>query len=127
MVERKDEVGPRRMRAPEGSVKPPLAIALDAKPGPDGRDRQRAPRVVASGRGPVAEQILAIAFEQGVPVREDADLAQILSTLDIESEVPIDALAAVAEILSYVYRANRDWQQTAPGPAAQSDQMGEDR
>ena len=65
--------------------------------------------MVATGRGAVAEQILAIAFEKGVPVREDSDLAQILAAVELDSEIPIDALAAVAEILSYVYRANRTW------------------
>jgi flagellar biosynthesis protein len=64
-----------------------------------------APRVVASGRGALAEQILQIAFDRGVKVRHDADLAEILATIEVESEIPLEALAAVAEILSYVYRA----------------------
>lgn len=85
----------------------PVAIALEAKAKDGGR--QASPKVVATGRGAVAEQILAIAFEKGVPVREDADLAQILAAVELDAEVPIDALAAVAEILSYVYRANRNW------------------
>ncbi|WP_246135359.1 EscU/YscU/HrcU family type III secretion system export apparatus switch protein [Pararhodospirillum oryzae] len=68
-----------------------------------------APRVLASGRGAVAEQILALAFANGVRVREDADLAEILAVLDLDSEIPIEAFAAVAEILSYVYRANGAW------------------
>ena len=63
-------------------------------------------RFVAGGRGSVAEQILQIAFAQGVKVREDADLAELLSAIDIDSEIPIEAFAAVAEILTYVYRAN---------------------
>jgi flagellar biosynthesis protein len=61
---------------------------------------------VASGRGAVAEQILGIAFERGVRVRADADLAEILAAVEVDSEIPLQALAAVAEILSYVYRAN---------------------
>jgi flagellar biosynthesis protein len=65
--------------------------------------------VVATGHGPVAEQILAVAFEKGVPVREDSDLAQILAAVELDAEIPIDALTAVAEILSYVYRANQTW------------------
>jgi flagellar biosynthesis protein len=64
------------------------------------------PRVVASGSGGVAEQILAAAFAAGVKVREDADLAEILAAVEVDSEIPLEALAAVAEILSYVYRAN---------------------
>ena len=64
------------------------------------------PRLVASGHGAVAEQILQIAWANDIKVREDADLVEILSAIDIESEIPIEAIAAVAEILSYVYRAN---------------------
>ncbi len=89
----------------------PIAIALNAQGKDGGQEggRPRSPKVVATGRGAVAEQILAIAFEKGVPVREDADLAQILAAVELDSEIPLDALAAVAEILSYVYRANRSW------------------
>jgi len=66
----------------------------------------RPPKMVAGGRGRVAEQILEIAFANGVKVREDADLAQLLSSIDIDSEIPVEAFAAVAEILTYVYQAN---------------------
>ncbi len=52
----------------------PLAVAIDNHPG-----RPGAPRVVAKGRGALAEQILQIAFDRGVRVRSDADLAEILS------------------------------------------------
>jgi flagellar biosynthesis protein len=117
MADRKDEIGAKHTRwsRPDSTaggqrslVRTPIAVALDAK-SPDGSQRPRSPRVVATGRGPVAEQILAIAFEKGVPVREDSDLAQILAAVELDAEIPIDALAAVAEILSYVYRANRTW------------------
>jgi flagellar biosynthesis protein len=64
------------------------------------------PRVVASGQGSVAQQILNAAFAAGVKVREDADLAEILAAVEVDSEIPLEALAAVAEILSYVYRTN---------------------
>ena len=64
------------------------------------------PRVVASGHGAIAEQILQIAWANDIKVREDADLIEILSAIDVDSEIPIEAFAAVAEILSYVYRAN---------------------
>ncbi len=72
------------------------------------RETDVAPRVVGSGRGRIAEQILEIAFANGIKVREDADLAQLLSSVDVESEIPLEAFAAVAEILVYVYRANND-------------------
>lgn len=64
------------------------------------------PRVVASGQGTFAEQILQIAWANDIKVREDADLVEVLSAIDIDSEIPIEAFAAVAEILAYVYRAN---------------------
>jgi len=64
------------------------------------------PKVVAGGKGAVARQILEIAFQNGIKVREDADLAELLSAVDVESEIPLDAFAAVAEILTYVYQIN---------------------
>jgi flagellar biosynthesis protein len=104
-AETEDPVGPRGPRWAAPRQRAPIAIALDYKK--EGRlDPKAGPRVAATGRGAVAEQILQIAFERGIPVREDPDLAQILSTLEVDSVIPVDALAAVAEILSYLYRLN---------------------
>lgn len=64
------------------------------------------PRIVAAGRGKTAEQILQLAFENGVKVREDSALAEMLASIELDSPVPSEAFMAVAEILSYVYRAN---------------------
>ncbi len=72
------------------------------------------PRIVASGRGSVAEQILAIAQAEGIEVRQDADLAEVLGALEVGSDIPLEAFAAVAEILSYIYRANQ--YHSAPRP-----------
>ncbi len=77
------------------------AVALQYDAGQD-----NAPRITATGRGDVAEQILALAFAHGVRVREDADLVEILSQLEVDSVIPLEAFTAVAEILSYVYRTN---------------------
>jgi flagellar biosynthesis protein len=65
-----------------------------------------APRVSARGQGAVAERIIALAAEHGIPIREDADLAELLGKLDLDSVIPIEAFVAVAEILSYIYRQN---------------------
>ena len=65
------------------------------------------PRVVATGRGAIADQIIALAFANGVRVREDRDLAELLSAVDVDAEIPIEAIMAVAEILSYLYRAGQ--------------------
>lgn len=70
------------------------------------RANDPAPRMVAKGRGAVAEQILELAFAHGIKVREDADLVEILGKLDLDSPIPLEAYTAVAEILSYVYKAN---------------------
>lgn len=83
---------------------PPIAVALRYEP-----DGTYAPKVVASGKGQIAEQILNLAFAAGVKVREDADLAELLGAVDIDSEIPVEAFVAVAEILAYVYRANGEW------------------
>ncbi len=95
--------------------KPPIAVALR-------REQSDAPRVVASGRGAVAQEILAIAFEHGVRVREDADLAQLLAMLELDSPIPLEAFAAVAEILTYLQKAQASWPEGRPsGMMAASD------
>lgn len=83
--------------------KTPVAVALRY----DGSDAP-APRITASGRGAVAEQIIAVARAHGIEVHEDAPLTELLATLEIDSFIPAEAFAAVAEILSYVYRQNRE-------------------
>lgn len=61
-------------------------------------------RVTANGKGEVAEQILQLAFARGVKVRTDSDLAQILSEIEVDCPIPLEAFAAVSEILSYLYK-----------------------
>ncbi|HTE62123.1 MAG TPA: EscU/YscU/HrcU family type III secretion system export apparatus switch protein [Solirubrobacteraceae bacterium] len=67
-----------------------------------------APKVVASGRGHVAEKILAAARAAGVPVREDPALAAALSTLALGQDVPEDLWLAVAEVLAWAYELERE-------------------
>lgn len=85
----------------KSEIRRDIAIALQHDPA-----NERLPKVIASGHGAVAQQILEIAFARGIAVREDADLAEVLSAIEIDSEIPLTALAAVAEILSYMYRAS---------------------
>lgn len=70
------------------------------------RDKDPAPIVTAKGKGYIAEQIIALAKEHNVEIRQDADLAQLLGKLDLNTPIPLAAYAAVAEILSYIYKAN---------------------
>lgn len=79
-----------------------IAIALGHDP-----SSTQAPRIVAKGHGELAEKILRLAFENDVKVRSDPELAQVLAAVEVDCEIPLDAFAAVAEILSYVYTANR--------------------
>lgn len=78
------------------------AAALSYQPG------DAAPRVVASGRGHVAERIIAAAHEAGVPVRSDPGLARALSALDLGAEVPEAMYRAVAETLAWAYRLDAE-------------------
>lgn len=111
-----DEIGPRRPRWQQPKDRVPVAVALDHKPksGTAATAKGHAPRVVATGRGTVAEQILEIAFAKGIPVREDPDLIELLAAVELDAEIPVDAIAAVAEILSYIYRANGRAQDNTP-------------
>lgn len=86
------------------------AVAIRYQPA----DESAAPKVVASGRGWIAEKILEAAFAHGIKVREDADLAEILAAVDLDEEIPVEAFIAVAEILRYVYAANGTQPPEAP-------------
>lgn len=79
-----------------------VAVAVEGKK--DGTDSPG--KIIASGRGKLAEEILALAFSKGVKVREDADLAELLVKLDLDTPIPTEAILAVAEILAKVYEAN---------------------
>ncbi|MGN6378748.1 MAG: EscU/YscU/HrcU family type III secretion system export apparatus switch protein [Gaiellales bacterium] len=63
-----------------------------------------APSVIASGRGHVADAILEAARASGIPVREDAVLAQALASLEIGTEIPPELYEAVAQSLVWAYR-----------------------
>ena len=78
-----------------------------------GIDESLLPKVVAAGYGKLAEQIVELAFKNGIKVREDKDLAQMLAAIEIDSEIPTEALVAIAEILAYVYKANGTYQSGA--------------
>lgn len=68
--------------------------------------KRAAPTVLAKGQGQIAQKIVQIALDEGIEIRKDADLIQILKAVDIDEEIPMEAFAAVAEIISYVYQVN---------------------
>jgi flagellar biosynthesis protein len=75
------------------------AAALEYNP-----EKDRAPRLIASGEGKVAEKIIALAKDHNVPIYEDPLLAAALATVNLEEEIPPELYLVVAEILAYIYR-----------------------
>ncbi len=73
------------------------------------RIKDSAPRVTAKGAGIIAEKIIELAEKEGVPINEDPDLVVALSQLDFQEEIPPELYKAVAEILAFAYRVNRDF------------------
>ena len=81
--------------------KPAQAIALEFDPEFD------APKVIASGKGALAERIIAEAKEHKVPVHKDTKLAETLSKLEIGDMIPPELYEVVAEILVFVDQMDR--------------------
>lgn len=65
-----------------------------------------APRVLAQGSGLVAERILELAREHGIPIHDDPDLAALLAQVQPGTEIPEHLYRAVAEVLAFIYRVN---------------------
>jgi flagellar biosynthesis protein len=80
------------------------AVALQYEPA-----KQPAPRVVATGAGPIAERIIAAAKENGIPIREEPDLVEMLASLDLSQIIPPELYVAIAEILAFVHQLNRKY------------------
>ncbi len=73
------------------------------------RGQDAAPRVLAKGRGEIAENILARADAHAIPVERDPDLLQCLAPLQVGDNIPVEAYAAVAQVLAFLYRENREF------------------
>ncbi len=79
--------------------KPPEAVALGYDPNKD-----NAPKVLASGKGYIAEEIIAVAKKNGIPIQDDPLLTAALMEIDINQTIPPELYRVVAEVLSYIYR-----------------------
>jgi flagellar biosynthesis protein len=88
-----------------------LAVALKYAPG------DSAPKVVAKGRGLVAEEIIARAREHGVFVHESPELVTLLSEVDLDARIPPALYIAVAELLAWLYQV----EQTGSPPTGSPD------
>ena len=77
-----------------------VALSYDAS-------KDKSPKITAKGRGNVAEKIIAAANANGVPIKEDPDLVQVLSQIDLDKEIPSSVYQVVAELLAFVYEVNK--------------------
>tara|TARA_A100001015_G_scaffold297330_1_gene378711 strand:+ start:2594 stop:3004 length:411 start_codon:yes stop_codon:yes gene_type:complete len=71
------------------------------------KDKKSAPKIIATGKGKIAESILEIAESNDIPFYEDETLANILSKLDLETEIPKELFGIFAEILAFVYHLDQ--------------------
>ena len=78
------------------------AVALRYEP-----EKDAAPKVVAKGAGRLAERILRLARESGVPVKENQDLVEALMKVEIQAQVPPELYEAVATVLAWAWRLNK--------------------
>jgi flagellar biosynthesis protein len=86
---------------PKKNVKQAVALKYDKK-------KDDAPRVVAKGQGRVAEKIIELAKQYDVPIKDDPDLIEVLSSLELNEQIPSEIYVAVAELLAFVYSANTE-------------------
>jgi len=90
----------------QSNKRPNQAIALQWTPLKDA-----APKVKATGSGALADEILRIAKANDIPIREDKDLVQILSLLDVGESIPAQVHTAIAEILAFIYWSNQQYEE----------------
>jgi len=69
------------------------------------KSKDSAPRVVATGRGWLGQKIIDVAREHGVPLEQNPALAEALSTLELDEEIPEQLYRAVAQVLGFILRA----------------------
>ncbi len=77
-------------------------------------ERERAPKVVAKGQGELARKIHEIAKDAGIPIHEDSDLVELLGQVELDREIPVELYGALAEILSWIYKANAQMKKEHP-------------
>lgn len=84
------------------------------------RSQDQAPRIVAKGRGLVAEQIVALAAENDIVIEANPVLAEALSHVEIDESIPIELYEAVATVIGFVLRRSETlgWKPTANEPEA---------
>jgi len=82
------------------------AVALKYEP-----SRHETPIVTAKGQGLVAEKIIEVAKKKHIPIKDDPDLVQILSQLELGDQIPSSVYQVVAEIFAFIYHLNNKYQE----------------
>ena len=67
------------------------------------KEKDHAPYVTAHGSGETAKNIIKIAEQNGIPIKKDEDLVNMLSQIELNQEIPVELYKAVAEIFSFIY------------------------
>ena len=70
-------------------------------------EKDKAPFIIATGQGTVAEEIVRVAEENKIPLYEDRNLVQLLSKIEIDTEVPPTLYVLVAQVLFFVYKLDK--------------------
>jgi flagellar biosynthesis protein len=70
-------------------------------------DKDKAPLILATGRGPIADEIVRVAEENKVPLYEDPELSALLGKLELDANIPAELYVMVAEVLFFVYKLDR--------------------
>ncbi len=72
------------------------------------RETDPAPRVSAKGKRDLAERIIELAQEHDIPLHKDADLVDLLEKVELDTHIPLELYAVVAEIFAYLYKVNNN-------------------
>lgn len=67
------------------------------------KKKDNAPKVVAKGKGEIAQRIIKIAQEHELPIKKDEDLVELLTKIELDREIPPNLYKAVAEVFSFIY------------------------
>jgi flagellar biosynthesis protein len=78
-------------------------------------DSSSAPKIVASGKGSIAQKIIETAEEAGIHIQQDPNLVEMLSKVEVGEEIPVDLYQTVAEVLAFVYKVNNRFKDKIAG------------
>ncbi|MCB0877789.1 MAG: EscU/YscU/HrcU family type III secretion system export apparatus switch protein [Thermoleophilia bacterium] len=101
-----DDPKVRRIRRRDRDPDTPPDLEVAALGYEAGQDN--APKLIAHGRGHMAQRIMELAEQHDLPVRQDPTLVSILGALDVGAEVPPDLYGVIAEVLAWAYHADQE-------------------